>query len=51
MDVIVQKDKDGKILPKGTLANGNGTLNSYDDNGKLTETYTVVDGRVQSPIK
>lgn len=37
-------DINGKKLKKGTLKNGNGTLNSYDENGNLTSVTTYKNG-------
>lgn len=42
--ILSNKDSDGNDLEKGTLTNGNGTVNIYDDKGNLQETYTYLDG-------
>jgi len=43
-NVIVNYGPDGKPQDKGTIKDGNGTLNRYDENGKLTHVYDVTDG-------
>ena len=46
MDILTFKDSQGNILDKGTLINGNGTVNVFDKNGKLI-TVTFKDGQEQ----
>lgn len=44
MEVIICKDENGNVLNKGTLVNGNGTLNVYYNNGTLNKVYTYKEG-------
>ncbi|WP_196890040.1 hypothetical protein [Aureivirga sp. CE67] len=44
MNVISCFDNQGNHLEKGTLINGNGTVNYYDGDGNLTKTRTFKDG-------
>ncbi|PQJ77549.1 toxin-antitoxin system YwqK family antitoxin [Polaribacter glomeratus] len=47
MDIRVQLDINGKPLKKGTLSNGNGTVNIYKDDGTLIRTETYIKGKKQ----
>lgn len=44
MDLLSCFDGNGKSLKKGTLANGNGTVRNYNQNGKLINTVTLTEG-------
>ena len=44
MDIISVYDGKGNVLDKGTLVNGNGTVNYYNVEGKLIYIETYVDG-------
>ena len=44
ISVLSNYDKNGKPLDKGTLVNGNGTLNLYNEEGKLYLIETYKDG-------
>jgi antitoxin component YwqK of YwqJK toxin-antitoxin module len=48
MDVIICLDKEGKKLNKGTLVNGNGTVNTYSSSGELISTDTYLEGEKQN---
>ena len=43
-EVLIMFDKEGNPLNKGTLKNGNGTWNKYDEEGKLSGTSTFKNG-------
>jgi antitoxin component YwqK of YwqJK toxin-antitoxin module len=43
-EIISSFNKDGTPREKGTLKNGNGTWNIYDDSGKLTEVLEFKNG-------
>lgn len=45
MDIISCFDNKGNPLNKGTLINGKGTVNEYDENGKLTKTIKYYNGK------
>ena len=47
MEIISCFDNIGQALDMGTLINGNGTLNEYDDTGKLTKVKTYKNGEEQ----
>ena len=47
MEIFSLLDKTGNKLDKGTLANGNGTVNSYDDKGTLVKTLEYLNGQVK----
>ena len=47
MDIISCYDNKGNALDKGTLVNGNGTVDYYDDTGKLTDIKTFKNGEKQ----
>ena len=44
IDIYSCFDKKGKAIDKGTLVNGNGTVFTYDDKGKLTFTRNYING-------
>jgi antitoxin component YwqK of YwqJK toxin-antitoxin module len=46
MEVTVNYNSSGKKVDKGTIKNGNGTVNQYDLNGVLVATVMCVDGYV-----
>ncbi|HFS67628.1 MAG TPA: hypothetical protein ENK67_05390, partial [Flavobacteriia bacterium] len=48
MDIISCYDGEGNRLDKGTLVNGNGTVNYYDMTGKLTKVNTYENGVLQN---
>jgi len=43
-EIVALYDQKGKALEKGTLKNGNGTWNFYDNNGNLTTIRTYQNG-------
>lgn len=43
-EVLTNYDPDGKAVEMGTLKDGNGTLYIYEENGKLSEIETYVNG-------
>ena len=45
MNIINCFDGNGKQLDKGTLKDGNGTLNSFDVDGNLLEVQNFKDGK------
>jgi hypothetical protein len=45
MNILNCFDGNGKKLDKGTLKDGNGTLNVYDINGNLLEVQNFKDGK------
>ncbi len=45
MEVICNYNNKGKRNDPGTLKNGNGTVNIFDENGKLTETHYFANGQ------
>ena len=45
MDILSCFDGNGKSLDKGTLANGNGTINEYDMDGTLIKQVNYIDGK------
>ena len=45
MNIINSLDGNGKQLDKGTLKDGNGTLNSYNIDGNLLEVQNFKDGK------
>ncbi len=47
MDIIICQDDKGNKLNKGTLINGNGTVNRYTSEGKLFITETYLNGQKQ----
>ena len=47
MDILSVFDGAGNRMEKGTLINGNGTLNLYDLNGDISEVWTIIDGEIQ----
>jgi len=47
MEIVNCFDGNGKILDKGTLKNGNGTIKRYNIDGKLIETLKFSNGRIE----
>ncbi len=45
MEILSCFDGKGNSLDKGTLKNGNGTINEYDIDGTLIKQVNYVDGR------
>jgi antitoxin component YwqK of YwqJK toxin-antitoxin module len=45
MEILSCFDGNGNPLDKGTLKNGNGTINEYDIDGTLIKQVNYVDGR------
>lgn len=46
-DIISYFDNRGNKLNKGTIKNGNGTVNNYDETGKLIGTIIYVNGEIK----
>lgn len=47
MEIISLFDKNGNKLDQGTLVNGNGTVNRYDEEGNHIKTVDYLNGQVQ----
>jgi len=47
LNIISCYDNEGNPLDKGSLINGNGTVNYYDESGHLTSTKTYIDGVIE----
>jgi len=46
MNVTVNMDANGKKMDKDTIKDGNGTVNQYDESGKLVAVHQCVNGYV-----
>ncbi len=46
-EVPLNQDKHGKKLDPGSIKEGNGTVNIYDENGALSDVWIVQDGKVK----
>jgi len=44
IDIVICMDNKGNVLEKGTLTNGNGSVNKYNADGKLIESLTYKNG-------
>jgi antitoxin component YwqK of YwqJK toxin-antitoxin module len=44
MDIISCLNTQGKPIDKGTLVNGDGTVNIYDNNGSLIKVESYING-------
>jgi hypothetical protein len=47
MDIVNCFDNKGNALNKGSLINGNGNVNFYNELGELTETKNYINGEEQ----
>jgi antitoxin component YwqK of YwqJK toxin-antitoxin module len=45
MEILSCFDGNGNLLDKGTLKNGNGTINKFDIDGTLIKEVNYVDGK------
>jgi antitoxin component YwqK of YwqJK toxin-antitoxin module len=47
IDIISYFDNKGNKLYKGTIKNGNGTVNHYDETGRLIKIITYINGEIK----
>lgn len=46
-EVPLNQDKNGKKLDPGSIKEGNGTVNIYDENGALSDVWIVQNGKIK----